>query len=76
MQEVGNDENAGNPGDDKAHTELQTLFNALKKVEAKMQVMNDESTEDTAKAKKIRIKKWWKRVKRCKIRKIIRKYLC
>ena len=76
MQEFGNDENAGD-GDDKARTELQTLFNALKKAEAKMQVMDDASAEDTANSEKI--KKWWKGVKRrfgSKIRKSVRKYLC
>ena len=73
--EVGNDENTGD-GDDKALTELQTLFNALKKTEAKMQVMNGTS-EDTAKAEWI--KRWWKKFKYgfgSKIHMIVRKYWC
>ena len=70
-QGVQDDEDAGD-GDDKARAELQTLFNALKKVEAK--VMQDDSSDDTAKAEG-----WWKRVKRWakkKIRGATRKYLC
>ena len=70
-QGLQDDEGAGD-GDDKARTELQTLFNALKKAEAK--VMQDDSSEDTAKAEG-----WWKRVKRWarkKIRGATRKYLC
>ena len=70
-QGMQDDEDAGD-GDDKARAELQTLFNALKKLEAK--VMQDDSSADTAKAEG-----WWKRVKRWarkKIRGATRKYLC
>ena len=75
-------------GDDKAHTELQTIFNTLKEVEVK--VMQDDSTDDTAKAEGLfgSIKCWaWKKLKRWagkkfkswagrKIRGATRKFLC
>lgn len=85
MQEAGNDVDDGDiDGDDiEAHSELQSLFNALKKAEMKIQEMHMDDTSagpDTAKAEKAKkFKKWWRKVKRWfgkKIRKIVRKYLC
>ena len=71
-QDDQDDQDDGGDDDNKALTELQTLFNALKKVEAK--VMQDVSSNDTAKTQG-----WWKRAKRWarkKIRGATRKYLC
>ena len=70
-QEVQDDEDDGD-GDDKVRTELQTLFNALKKAEAK--VMQDDTSDDTAKAEG-----WFKKLKRWakkKTKGLTKKYLC
>ena len=70
-QGVQDEQDDGND-DIKARAELQTLFNALKKVDAK--VMQDDSFDDTVKAEG-----WWKRARRWarkKIRGATRRYLC
>ena len=69
MQEAENDESEHPDGDDKARTELQTLFNALKKVEAEVQMTNS-TPEEIAKAEK-----WWKRIKRW-FRRNVKRYVC
>ena len=69
IQEAENDESEHPDGDDKVRTELQTLFNALKKAEAKIQVTNG-TPEDIAKAER-----WWKGVKRW-FRKTVKRNIC
>lgn len=71
-QGAQDDEDDDGDSDDKVRTELQTLFNALKKVEAK--VMQDDSSDDTAMAEG-----WWKKAKRWvnkKAKGLTKKYLC
>ena len=71
IEEVENDEDEGD-GDDKASAELQTLFNVLKKIEAK--VMQDDTSDDSAKAQG-----WFKKLRRWakkKVKKVAKKYLC
>ena len=69
IQEAKIDESEHPDGDDKARTELQTVFNALKKAEAKIQMTND-TPEDIAKAEK-----WWKRIKHW-FHRTIKRYVC
>ena len=60
-------------GDTKALAELQTLFSAMKKAEAKV-MQNDWTGENYAKAEG-----WWKKTKRWvnrKAKRLTRKYLC
>jgi hypothetical protein len=78
LEDVGSDENAGD-GDDKARTELQTLFNALKKADAKIQCGVNIGGHCTDTENPEKIKKWRARVKRWfdkRIGWVVRKYLC
>jgi hypothetical protein len=78
QEDVGSDENAGD-GDDKARTELQTLFNALKKADAKIQCRVNVGGHCTDTENPEKIKKWRERVKHWfgkRIGWIARKYLC
>ena len=70
-QGVQDDKDDGD-GEEKVRAELQTLFNALRKVEAK--VMQDDTSGDTAKAES-----WFKKLKHWvgkKTKGLTRKFLC